>query len=488
MTVITTAGGSSTPLASAYTYNASADGHRGQPEQRAPGRGQHGHGHRHRLHRCRPPSTSGRRTRAPRSTCSARTSLTVTVPAGTGTVDVTVTTPSGTSAATPPSDHYTYNAPPTVTVVTPNNGPQAGGNTVTVTGTGFVSGSTTVDFGATAGTASTWPAPTSLTRGRPVGDRHGLGDRDHHGRWVLDPAGRRLHLQRVRRRSPRSTRTTGPRPGATRHGTGTGFVSGSTTVDFGTNPGTSVNVPSAPPHRRRPGGDRHGLGRPSRPRPWHLGATLASAYTYNASADGHRGQPEQRATGRRQHRHGDAAPASSRARPRSTSAPPRAPGQRDQRHQPHRRRPGGDRHGLGDRLDHGRWVRRPPWPSAYTYNASTVPGGAITVAKSTALIGNYPDKVSGTGWASWDTSVTLNECASTAYSASTCDAANQVSVTLGTGKLRRHLQGSGDRPGRGVIDTNGDTCGVAGSVPCYVVVVGNTGDSTSQWGARLHAS
>ena len=70
------------------------------------------------------------------------TSLTVTAPSGSGTVDVTVTTPNGTSSANAPSDHYTYNAPPTVTTVNPNNGPQAGTNTVTVTGTGFVSGST----------------------------------------------------------------------------------------------------------------------------------------------------------------------------------------------------------------------------------------------------------------------------------------------------------------------------------------------------------
>ena len=31
----------------------------------------------------------------------------------------------------------------------------------------------------------------------------------------------------------------------------------------------------------------------------------------------------------------------------------------------------------------------------------------------------------------------------------------------------------------GTIDTNGDTCGVAGATTCYIVVVGNTADSTS---------
>ena len=90
-------------------------------------------------------------------------------PAGTGTVNVTVTTPNGTSA-TSASDQYTYNAPPTVTGVSPNNGPQGGANTVTVTGTGFVSGPTAVDFGSTAGTAvsvnsSGTRSPSSSRRG-----------------------------------------------------------------------------------------------------------------------------------------------------------------------------------------------------------------------------------------------------------------------------------------------------------------------------------
>ena len=98
-------------------------------------------------------------TRAPAITVINATSLTVTAPAGTGTVDVTVTTPNGTSA-TSSGDHYTYNAAPTVTAVSPNNGPQAGGNSVTVTGTGFYR-STTVDFGSTAGTSVNVTSATS---------------------------------------------------------------------------------------------------------------------------------------------------------------------------------------------------------------------------------------------------------------------------------------------------------------------------------------
>ena len=63
-------------------------------------------------------------------------------------------------------------------------------------------------------------------------------------------------------------------------------------------------------------------------------------------------------------------------------------------------------------------VSSTPLANAYTYNGSVTPGGTVALAKSTALIGNYPEKVSGTGWAvNGDTTVTLNECASTTYSA-----------------------------------------------------------------------
>ena len=108
------------------TVTTRADGHRRQPDQRPPGRDQHRHGDRHRLHRRHgrrlrdlEPGHLHRRDSVPPASRSA-------APSGTGTVDVTVTTPNGTSAVNAPSDQYTYNAPPTVTNVSPNNGPQAG--------------------------------------------------------------------------------------------------------------------------------------------------------------------------------------------------------------------------------------------------------------------------------------------------------------------------------------------------------------------------
>ena len=81
---------------------------------------------------------------------------------------MTVITTSG-GPSTPLASAYTYNTPPTVTSVTPNNGPQAGTNTVTVAGSGFVSGSTSVEFGSTAGTSVSVTNSASLTVVVPAG-------------------------------------------------------------------------------------------------------------------------------------------------------------------------------------------------------------------------------------------------------------------------------------------------------------------------------
>src|SRR5262249_26451522 len=87
------------------------------------------------------------------------TTCTATSPAGTGAVDVQVTTPGGTSASNPAGDLFTYG--PTVTAVSPNAGPLAGGTAVTITGTGFT-GATGVSFGA-AGAATGVIVVTSTT-------------------------------------------------------------------------------------------------------------------------------------------------------------------------------------------------------------------------------------------------------------------------------------------------------------------------------------
>jgi len=83
---------------------------------------------------------------------------------------VTVTTPGGTSAIVA-ADHYTYDAKPTVSSLNPAAGPIAGGNTVTINGTGFVSGAG-VKFGATASATVTFVSATQL---KAVAPAHAAG-------------------------------------------------------------------------------------------------------------------------------------------------------------------------------------------------------------------------------------------------------------------------------------------------------------------------
>jgi IPT/TIG domain len=75
------------------------------------------------------------------------TKITVKSPAGkAGTVNITVTTPAGTSAVTS-ADQFTYAPPPVINDVKPDEGPPAGGTTVTITGTGLAD-ATSVTFGS----------------------------------------------------------------------------------------------------------------------------------------------------------------------------------------------------------------------------------------------------------------------------------------------------------------------------------------------------
>lgn len=64
---------------------------------------------------------------------------------------------------------YIAPSPPTVTNVSPNNGPTSGGNTVTVTGTNFLSSNTQVFFGVTPGTSVVVISDTELTVTAPAG-------------------------------------------------------------------------------------------------------------------------------------------------------------------------------------------------------------------------------------------------------------------------------------------------------------------------------
>jgi hypothetical protein len=97
------------------------------------------------------------------------TSVTATSPAGAaGTVDVVVQNAAGFSP-TSAADQFTYTNGPTVTAVSPDSGPVAGGTSVTVTGANLT-GATAVNFGTTAGTnVVVNGGGTSLTVTSPAG-------------------------------------------------------------------------------------------------------------------------------------------------------------------------------------------------------------------------------------------------------------------------------------------------------------------------------
>jgi hypothetical protein len=100
-------------------------------------------------------------------TVVSATSITADSPAGTGTVDVTVTTPAGKSP-TSPADQFTYAAAPTVTGISPTNGPAAGGTPVMITGTDFT-GATAVQFGTAPALSFMVVSATSITADSPAG-------------------------------------------------------------------------------------------------------------------------------------------------------------------------------------------------------------------------------------------------------------------------------------------------------------------------------
>lgn len=98
------------------------------------------------------------------------TTITATTPSATNTglVDVVVMNPDQQTATL--RSGYTYSTaapPPTVTAVSPNSGPTAGGTSVTITGTGFVA-TPSVTFGGTAATGETFVSATTITAVAPA--------------------------------------------------------------------------------------------------------------------------------------------------------------------------------------------------------------------------------------------------------------------------------------------------------------------------------
>jgi LPXTG-motif cell wall-anchored protein len=155
-----------------------------------------------------------------------------------GVVDVIVTNGTGASA---PLDFEYYNIVD-ITGVTPDSGPEAGGNTVTITGDCFT-GATGVLFGDTPATSFIVVSDTQITAVVPAGagtvDVTVLGAGEC-GTAVAEDAYEYIEAPVVTDLDP----TSGPETGGTVVTiTGEGFT-GATGVDFGDEPGTSFTVVS----------------------------------------------------------------------------------------------------------------------------------------------------------------------------------------------------------------------------------------------------
>ena len=93
------------------------------------------------------------------------TTITATTPAGSvGTATVTVTVGGQSGSLT---NGFTYAVVPTVSSVSPNSGPAAGGTAVTITGTNFAAGAT-VTFGAAAASNVVVVSGTQITATTPA--------------------------------------------------------------------------------------------------------------------------------------------------------------------------------------------------------------------------------------------------------------------------------------------------------------------------------
>jgi hypothetical protein len=170
-----------------------------------------------------------------------------TSPAGTNgaAVDVTVTNPGGTSAVST-NDRFSYGATPTpvVSIVRPASGP--GGTSVSITGTGFT-GATSVQFGATTLSRSTWfvQSDNLIQATAPAGASGAVVDVT-----VTTPGGTSVTStadQYTFSATPAPVVTiispnSGPTTGATTvYITGTGF-NGASTVNFGATAATGMFV------------------------------------------------------------------------------------------------------------------------------------------------------------------------------------------------------------------------------------------------------
>jgi hypothetical protein len=180
-------------------------------------------------------------------TVNSDSSITATAPVhAAGTVDVTVSTPSGGTSATSTNDQFTYDTTPTITSVAPSAGKAAGGESVTITGTGFLTtvAATGVKFGGTNATSFTVNSDTQITATTPA---HAAGLVDVTVQNTTGTSANTANDNFTYDTTPTVT-SLSPNSGATAGGTsvtitGTGFLT-ATSVKFGVTNATSFTATS----------------------------------------------------------------------------------------------------------------------------------------------------------------------------------------------------------------------------------------------------
>jgi hypothetical protein len=169
--------------------------------------------------------------------------ITAVSPPGSGTVNITVTTASGTSPITS-SDEYTYVSKlPTVKEIDPHHGPITGGTTVAIVGTNLV-GATAVDFGSTPGTIDSVNSEHAIVATSPAGSA-GVVDvtvTTPAGTSGVSPPGDQFtyvsDAPTIQSLSP----SRGTANGGTKVTIFGDDLLGATAVDFGSTPGTAIDV------------------------------------------------------------------------------------------------------------------------------------------------------------------------------------------------------------------------------------------------------
>jgi hypothetical protein len=213
-------------------------------------------------------------------TVVSSTSITATTPAGTAGASTVVVTVNGQSGSL--ASGFTYVVPPTVSSVTPNGGPLAGGTSVTITGTNFASGDT-VAFGGTAATGVTVVNSTTITATTPAESAGTVTV------TVTSPGGISGSLASAYTYAATPTITgVSPSSGSTAGGTaititGTNFAAGAT-VTFGGVAATGVTVVSSTSITATTPAGAAGAVTVTVTNPGSQSGSLASGYTYTVAS------------------------------------------------------------------------------------------------------------------------------------------------------------------------------------------------------------